>query len=59
MRVTRILVVGELFSDGGEVHGLFDDLPVSRDGFLVDGREEGPGVLMGLQLRQQHSGENK
>ncbi len=56
---TNILVVGELFSDGGEVHGLLDDLPVSRDGFVVDRCEEGPSVLVGLQLSQQHSGENK
>lgn len=59
MTEAHILVVGELFSDGGEVHGLLDDLPVSRDGFLVDGREKGPSVLMGLQLSQKHSGENK
>lgn len=52
----HILVVGELLSDGGEVHGLLDNLPVSRDGFLVDRREERPSVLMGLQLSQQHSG---
>lgn len=54
----NILVVGELFSDGGEVHGFLDDLPVSRYGFVVDWCKEGPGILMGLQLSQQHSGGN-
>lgn len=51
----NILVVGELFSDGGEVHGLLDDLPVSGDSFVVDRCEEGPSILMGLQLSQQHT----
>lgn len=59
LTVTRLLVVAKLFSDGGEVHGLFNDLPVSRDDFLVDWREEGPRVPLALQLVQQHSGENK
>lgn len=56
---TNILVVGEFFSDGGEVHGLLDDFPVSRYSFVVDRCEKGPGILMGLQLSQQHSGGNK
>lgn len=56
---TNILVVGEFFSDGGEVHGLLDDFLVSRHSFVVDRVEEGPRVLMGLQLSQQHSGGNK
>lgn len=51
----QVLVVAELFSDGGEVHGLLDDLPVAWDSFVVDRCEEGPSVLMGLQLGQQHS----
>lgn len=52
LEVKHILVVGELFSDSGEVHGLLDDLPVSRDGFVVDWCKERPGILMGLQLSQ-------
>lgn len=57
--VTNILVVGKLLSDGGEVHGLLNDLPVSWDSFVVDRCEEGPSVLMSLQLSQQHSGEER
>lgn len=55
----NLLVVSEFFSDGGEVHGLLDDFPVSRYSFVVDWCEKGPGILMGLQLGQQHSGGNK
>lgn len=51
----NLLVVGEFFSDGGEVHGLLDDLPVSWDRFMVDWFEEGPSMWMGLKLRQQLS----
>lgn len=47
------LAADELLTDGGEVHGLFDDFPVSGDGLEVDGREEGPGVLMALQFSQE------
>lgn len=48
------LAADELFADGGEVHGLFDDLAVSGDWFEVDGCEEGPGVLMALQFSQEN-----
>lgn len=54
----HVLVVRELFSDSGEVHWLLDDLPVPRYSFVVDWCKERPGILMGLQLGQQHSGGN-
>lgn len=57
-QVWDVLVVAELVSDGGQVHGPLDDLPVSGHGSVVDGREEGPGVLVGLQLGQQSPGED-
>lgn len=50
-----VLVGGELVPDGGEVHGLLDDLAVPGDGFEVDRGEERPGVLVGFQLRHQRS----
>ena len=56
MSNTNVLVVGEFFSDGGEVHGPLDDLLVPRYGFVVDWSEKGPRVLMSLQLSQQNSG---
>jgi len=49
-----LLGCGEFFSDGGEVHGPLDDLPVAGDALLIDWRQEGPSVLLGLQLTQQH-----
>lgn len=59
VRKTNILIVGELLSDGGEVHGLLNDLPVSRHSFEVDWGEEGPRVLVGFEFVQQHSGEHR
>lgn len=56
---TDVLVGGEFFSDGGEVHGLLDDFPVSGYSFVVYGREKGPGILMALQLSQEHAEGNK
>lgn len=52
------LAAYELLSDGGEVHGLLDDLPVARDPLGVDGVEEGPGILVALQLSQEHPAED-
>ena len=44
--------VTELFPDSGDVHGDADDLLVCRKLFGVDGSEEGPGVLVTAQLRE-------
>lgn len=41
-----ILAADEFFTNGGKVHGLFNDFFVPRDRFEVDGSEERPGVLM-------------
>jgi hypothetical protein len=43
----------ELLSDGGDVHGRLDDLLVGGELLGVDRVEEGPGLLMTPQLRQQ------
>lgn len=41
-----ILAADEFFTNGGEVHGLFNDFFVPGDRFEVHGSEERPGVLM-------------
>ena len=44
--------ITELFPDGGDVHGDADDFLVCRELFGVDGSEEGPGVLVATELRE-------
>ena len=43
----------EFLFDGGDVHGVLDDLLVGGELFGVDGVDEGPGLVVPHQLGQQ------